>query len=132
MLLVYLSPVWALLGGALFLGEQVSWSRSLGVLMAITGAMMLLGGTRIFSSPLSAADILGLTCGVLFAAQNVAFRAAQGVPLLSKTLSIFATCALLAGALTVVRHDGVPPPLLGCCSNWLASARSGSARRCGR
>ena len=109
MLLLYLSPVWALLGGALFLGEQVSWSRALGVLMAITGAMMLLGGTRIFSSPPSTADILGLACGVLFAAQNVAFRAAQAVPLASKTLSVFATCALLTGALTVARHEGVPP-----------------------
>jgi drug/metabolite transporter (DMT)-like permease len=107
-LLFYLSPVWALLGGWLLLNEVVSLRRILGVGAAVLGAGLVVGGGGTLIRPLSRADVLGLASGLFYAAQNVAFRAAERVPVASKTLSVFAGSAVVAGLVMVFGRTGMP------------------------
>ncbi len=97
MFLFYLSPVWSVLGGWLFLGEQVGPRRKLAVGVALAGLWLVLGGARAFVTPLSVADVLALTAGLAFAGNNVIARAGQAIPIRSKTAAVFLGCGLLSG-----------------------------------
>ena len=99
MLMFYLAPVWGVLGARLFLGEALCAPRVAGVVMAVIGAALVLGGPELLSAPISASDLLGLAAGLLYAIQNIAFRAADRVPVLSKALAVFTGCGLISGLL---------------------------------
>lgn len=106
MLLFYLSPVWSVLGGRVFLGERVSRRRAGAVALALVGAFLVVGGLDAANAPLSVADLLALSAGLAFAGNNIVSRAAQRIPMLSKTVSVFAgsgVAALLM--LAVVGHS---------------------------
>ena len=105
MLMFYLAPVWGVLGGKLFLRERITPLRLAGVVMALVGAVLVLGGPRAFAVPISAADLFGLAAGLLYATQNIAFRAADRVPVLSKALAVFTGCAVIS--LLLVAFVGV-------------------------
>lgn len=96
MLLFYLSPVWAVLGGRLFLGEAVGPRRAAAVAAALLGAFLVIGGPRAFDTPLSTADLLALYAGVAFAGNNLIARASQQVPLATKSVAVFVGCALVS------------------------------------
>lgn len=107
MFLFYLSPVWSVLGGRLFLKERIPPLRWVAVAGAVVGLWLVLG------SPVDAAalrlswvDGLSLSAGLAFAANNVIARAAHRVPLRTKTLSIFIGCGVLsAGAVGAGGHS---------------------------
>ncbi len=96
MFLFYLSPVWSVLGGWLFLGERVNARRKLAVTVAIAGLWLVLGGARAFQASLSVADVLALTAGLAFAGNNVIARAGQDIPIRSKTAAVFMGCGVLS------------------------------------
>jgi drug/metabolite transporter (DMT)-like permease len=98
MVLFYLLPVWAAVGGWLWLGEPVGPLRRLAVALAVVGAFLALGGPAMADAPLAAADLLALTCGIAFAANNLVFRALPAVPLASKVAPMLLGAAGLAGA----------------------------------
>ncbi|MGB4360295.1 MAG: EamA family transporter, partial [Rhodoferax sp.] len=50
MFLFYLSPVWSVLGGWLFLKEHVGGRRKLAVAVALAGLWLVLGGAQAFST----------------------------------------------------------------------------------
>lgn len=115
MLLFYLSPVWSVLGGRLFLGEAVSRRRALAVVLALAGAFLVVGGLSALAAKLSVADLLALSAGLAFAGNNIVSRAAQSTPVWSKTVSVFAGCglaALLMLALTGSSAVAWPTPTL--------------------
>jgi len=89
MLLFYLSPVWSVLGGRIFLGEQFSRRRLLAVGLALAGLWLVIGGTEAFRSSLSLADWLALSAGLAFAGNNLISRATPAVPLRTKTGVVF-------------------------------------------
>ena len=99
MLMFYLAPVWGVLGGRLFLREALTPPRIAGVVLAVVGAALVLGGPELLSAPISSADLLGLAAGLLYAIQNIAFRAADRVPVLSKALAVFTGCGLISALL---------------------------------
>jgi drug/metabolite transporter (DMT)-like permease len=107
MLLFYLSPVWAVLGGRLFLGEAVGPRRALAVALALAGAFLVVGGTAALAQPLSLADALALLAGVAFAGNNLFARAAQRVPMASKAIAVFLGCGLASGAVCLLA-DAAP------------------------
>ena len=116
MLLFYLSPVWSVLGGRIFLGEAVSRRRAAAVVLALAGAFLVVGGFDALDAPPSLADLLALSAGLGFAANNVASRAGQSIPMLSKTVGVFAGCgpiALLLLALPGAAAVAWPAPSLG-------------------
>ncbi|HCJ30718.1 MAG TPA: multidrug DMT transporter permease [Pseudomonas sp.] len=110
MLLFYLAPVWGVLGGWLVLGERLTLLRIVALLLAMLGIAMTLGISNELIQPLSGSDWLALAAGLGFSLNNLATRAADGVPLASKTLAPFAGSALIA-ALLCPALDEYPPPL---------------------
>ena len=110
MLLFYLSPVWAVLGGRIFLGEKVSPRRAAAVALALLGLWFVVGGADVLSKPLSHADWLALSAGLCFAANNVISRASQAIPMLSKTVSMFVGCGLVAACMFFTGGHELPSP----------------------
>jgi len=98
MILFYLAPVWGVIGGRVFLGEHIDRKRWLGLLLAVIGALVVLGAPRAFDSPPSVYDVLAIVAGFGFAMNNVACRAVQNVPVASKLGAMFVGGAALAGA----------------------------------
>jgi len=94
MLLFYLAPVWSVLGGRLFLGEQVSARRAAAVGLSLAGAFLVVGGMAAFHAPLSAADVLAVTAGLGFSGNNILARKAQAVPVASKTVGVLLGCGI--------------------------------------
>lgn len=108
MLLFYLAPVWSVLGGWLFLKENVTRRRMLAVALSITGAFLVIGGTAAFNVPLSLADVLALSAGLAFAGNNIVTRAAQGIPMVSKTIAVFIGCGVIS-ALMIWQQSAAQP-----------------------
>ena len=108
MLLFYLAPVWSVLGGRLFLHETVSRRRLLAVTFSLAGAFLVIGGTAAFDTALSVADLLAISAGLAFAANNLVTRAAHRIPMASKTIAVFIGCGIVSGMM-VWQQNVVPP-----------------------
>jgi drug/metabolite transporter (DMT)-like permease len=117
MFLFYMSPVWSVLGGWLFLKERIPATRWAAVAAAIVGLWMVLGGPGTMSLSLSLVDLLALSAGLAFAANNILARAAQAIPMRSKTLTVFAGCGVISLAATNALGHSVPVMGAGV---WLA------------
>jgi len=116
MLLFYLSPVWSVLGGRLFLGERLSRQRVLAAGLALAGLWLVIGGAAAFRSALSVADWLALSAGLAFAGNNLLSRATPAVPMASKTVAVFLGGALVSGLTVSWQGQAWPalsPGLLG-------------------
>ncbi|WP_455384023.1 DMT family transporter [Acidihalobacter prosperus] len=96
MVLFYLVPVWGVLGGRLFLGERIDWIRGLGVVLALSGAFIILGGFKVLAGRIAWTDLLAVTCGMAFAGNNLVFRARQASPVSSKVAAMVLGSAVLA------------------------------------
>lgn len=115
-LLFYLAPVWSVLGGWLYLGESISRRRTAAVTIALVGVVLVVGGGAAFNGPPSIADLLALSGGVAFAGNNIASRAAQSIPMLSKTIVVFIGCGLSSLPLIFLLNPAgmaLPTPTLG-------------------
>ncbi len=118
-LLFYLSPVWAVLLSWLWLGEHMTRSSAVVLVLAMTGAMVMLWDPSIgLPLPQTTPDWLAISAGFAFALSNVIVRRLQGMTLPLKTLSNLSGGVLVAGAwISVSAHavPEVPPPVwLGC------------------
>lgn len=108
-LLFYLSPLWATLFARLFLREKFSAQSLFMLSTAMCGALLMLwkpeqaGGWQ-----LSAADWLGLSAGMAFAATNVAVRYAIDMPVTLKSSSAWLGVSLLAAAWLLLADTGQP------------------------
>ncbi len=96
MLLFYLAPVWMILAARMFLGEALTKLRLIALALALAGLAATLGGPEIFSTPLSAIDLLALSSGLTFAFNNVAIRAGHDLPDTVRAVAINAGCALIS------------------------------------
>lgn len=108
MFLFYLSPVWSVLGGWLFLGERVGARRKAAVAVAVAGLWLVLGGTKALATALSVADLLALSAGLAFAGNNVIARAGQSIPIRSKTAAVFLGCGVLSAAWALGQGAAIP------------------------
>jgi len=108
MMLFYLGPVWGVLGGRVFLGEQIDWQRWLGILLAMSGAWLILGGLAVFNTTPAAIDLLALTAGMAFALNNITFRATQTHPTGSKVAAMFLGCGVFAAVMMPVQGHAMP------------------------
>ena len=108
MLLFYLAPVWSVLGGRVFLGEKIGRRRALAVALALVGLWFVIGGDAAWSRPLGVADWLALTAGLAFAGHNLIARAAQAIPMLSKTAVVFLGSGIVSAVTVLLTGDVVP------------------------
>ncbi|WP_084544948.1 DMT family transporter [Derxia gummosa] len=115
MLLFYLSPVWSVLGGAVFFGERIDARRAVALLLAVGGAGVLIAGPALLApaatlaAAMSLSDWVALGAGLAFAGGNLATRHAAGVPEASKTVAIFLGCGLVSAAMIGVGVRGDVP-----------------------
>lgn len=119
MFLFYLSPVWSVLGGWVFLKERIPPARWAAVAGAVVGLWLVLGGPGVGGEALAFTwvDALSLSAGFAFAANNVIARAAHRVPLRTKTFAVFVGCGLLSGIATALTGRELPGIGAGL---WLA------------
>lgn len=129
MLLFYLAPVWGVLGGWLFLGERITAARGGAMVLAVAGAVLVLGGVDALDQPFALADLLGFASGLFYALTNIASRAGERIPIVSKTLVVFTGCGVVAGLLLPIIggvYPAVTPSLalmlLAFAGLWLTSA----------
>lgn len=129
MLLFYMAPAWAVLGGALFLGERIGARRALAVGLALAGAASVIGARGIFDAAMGLSDLLALTAGIAFAGNNVIARASPRTPMASKSVAAFLGCALVSAVWVAVQGLNWPAPapgvqiaLLAFAFGWLAVA----------
>ncbi|MCB1379265.1 MAG: DMT family transporter [Alphaproteobacteria bacterium] len=67
-LLFYLTPVWSTIGGVLLLGERLTLSRGLAMLLGFAGMALILGVDGGLPLPRNAGDWIALISGMLWAA----------------------------------------------------------------
>lgn len=108
MVLFYLLPVWGVLGGKFFLKEAIDRWRWLGATLAVMGAFLILGGFDALGEAPSWIDLIALLSGLFFALNNLVFRAAQAVPVVSKITLMFYGVSALAIALLAVGAEPLP------------------------
>ncbi len=108
MSLFYTLPVWAVLGGRLFLGERFTPARLLAVAFALLGAWLILGGANLLAHPPTWLDALALSAGFAFSMNNIVFRATAARPLPAKILAMFSGSALLSLAILLVGLQAWP------------------------
>jgi len=116
MVLFYLLPAWGVLGGKFFLNEKIDRTRLLAVLLALSGAFLVLDGFNFFKTSASWIDFLALLAGFALAINNVAFRASVNVPVASKMSAVFMGSSMLAIVLLVFEVQPFPDMNM---SDWL-------------
>ena len=106
-LLFYLAPIWTVLCARLLLGERLTAAGYGLMLLALSGAVVMLWDPRMgLPLPRSLAEWGGLSAGAMFALSNVLVRKSAGYAIETKTLAVFAGCTAL-GALAMLFD---PPP----------------------
>jgi drug/metabolite transporter (DMT)-like permease len=108
MVLFYLLPVWGVLGGRFFLGERIDVARGLAVLLALGGALLILGGFQALAGEIAWPDLLALSCGVAYAGNNLLFRARQALPVTHKVAAMLTGCFGLAVVLVLLQVQPWP------------------------
>lgn len=108
MVLFYLSPVWAVLGGYFFLRENVDLLRWLGVGLAIVGAFLIVGGFDFSLNTYTLVDLIAVTAGITFAMTNITFRANASMPIMSNVAAIFLGCSVMSGLLIFFGTEAWP------------------------
>lgn len=97
LLLFYLSPLWATLLAWLILGESLSRMAVFTLMVAMTGAVIMLWDSSIgWPWPKSQADWLAITSGMAFALANVSVRKTQAVSIPVKNLASWFGVSVLA------------------------------------
>lgn len=95
LLLFYLSPLWTVLFSRLLLHEKLNRAGWAVMALAAGGALAMLWQPGEWPLPASRAEWLGLSAGVMFAANNVISRHLQGVAEGAKAVSVWVGVAVL-------------------------------------
>lgn len=134
MVLFYLLPVWGVIGGRFILKERTDAWRWAGVVLAVCGAFILLGGNTLLSQPPKWIDLIALLSGFFLAGNNMLFRAVEQVPLTLKLGALFLGCFTIAGVMVLMGAGGATTSIswqgIGLCVAyavfWLLWANLGS------
>ncbi len=110
MILFYLLPIWSVLGGRIFLGEAIDGLRMMTLAAAIAGGFMILGGVDIFTHAPGLIDVVAILSGFSFAMNNLVFRAAQSVPVISKVIAMFIGVTAFIGLFLVLDGEVIELP----------------------
>jgi drug/metabolite transporter (DMT)-like permease len=109
LLLFYLSPLWAVILGWLILRERPSRAAIASLLIAMSGALLMLWDTRLgFPWPGSAPDWYALSSGLAFAFSNVITRKARHLSLSAKSLGVWGGVVVLAATIILSGPIAVP------------------------
>ncbi len=122
-LLFYLSPLWTVLLGWLFLGEPIDRAAAMVLVVAMSGAMLMLWDPHMGAPwPQSNSDWMAISAGLAFSANNVIVRGTGQVSLHAKTSAAWMGGALLAGLWLALTLSSVPS---AAPHAWLSAAALG-------
>lgn len=111
-LLFYLMPMWVVLLARWLLHEAITGAAICRVVLALAGAVLVLGqGRMVLPVPSSAADWLALVAGLCFGLNNVLLRRFAAVPDDARALAMFSgavVCAPIGMALLALSGQGAP------------------------
>lgn len=106
-LLFYLTPVWGVILGAIFLKERVTIARGFVILCAFAGLYIILGGDGGLPVPRNIGDIFALTSGVLWATGSLGLMRSKAVPTIPQIIAF-----LLGGlVISLITHVAIGAPL---------------------
>ncbi len=108
-LLFYLAPVWTVLCARLLLGERLTAAGYGLMVLALTGALVMLWDPQMgWPVPRSAAEWGALSAGAMFALSNVLVRKSNGYSIEARTRAVLTGCSVV-GAICMAFD---PPPLM--------------------
>lgn len=116
MLLFFLLPAWGVIGGKLFLNEQLGLRRLLAVALCLVGVFTIVGGVDVFDTPLSFADAAAFMAGMAYTGAGIANRSAVAIPITSRTMMAFVGCTTIALIGLLVHVPAVP---ILVASDWV-------------
>lgn len=108
-MLFYISPLWTVLLGRLFLGERLDLFAVLVLLFAMAGAVIMLWDPDMgMPWPQSRADWMAISSGFTFAVTNVIVRGLQDVSVQIKTTFSWAGVLIISGVWLFLSQEAVP------------------------
>lgn len=109
LLLFYLSPLWAVVLGRIFLREILSRTALLSIALAMGGALVMLWDPRLGAPwPHGLADWLAISSGFAFALSNVLVRKMSDISVTAKAVAVWLGVVLLAAMILVALDQPVP------------------------
>jgi drug/metabolite transporter (DMT)-like permease len=120
LLLFYLSPVWTLVLGWVFLKEHPGASGLVVFVLAVGGAVVMLWNFDMgMPWPRSQADWLAASSGFAFAFSNVMVRKMQAVSMQTKCAATWLGVVIVAAVSILIASEGFPAV---AASTWLSAA----------
>ena len=109
MLLFYLTPIWATILARIFLGDLITPSRIIAMLMAILGMLTIFGLGARFPIPQNIGDWLGIGSGFLWAVAMVRIRMSESHSAVELTAGFFQWSLIFsAGAAFLLAPSQLP------------------------
>lgn len=109
LLLFYLSPLWAVILGRLFLREIMSRTALLSIALAMSGALVMLWNPKLGAPwPQGLADWLAISSGFAFALSNVLVRKMNEISVAAKAVAVWLGVVVLAAVFLAVLGQPVP------------------------
>ena len=109
MLLFYLTPIWATILARIFLGDLITPSRIIEMLMAILGMLSIFGLGARFPIPQNIGDWLGIGSGFLWAVAMVRIRMSESHSAIELTAGFFQWSLIFsAGAAFLLAPSQIP------------------------
>ena len=109
MLLFYLTPIWATILARIFLGDLITPSRIIAMLMAILGMLTIFGLGARFPIPQNIGDWLGIGSGFLWAVAMVRIRMSESHSAIELTAGFFQWSLIFsAGAAFLLASSQIP------------------------
>ena len=109
MLLFYLTPIWATILARIFLGDLITPSRIIAMLMAILGMLTIFGLGARFPIPQDIGDWLGIGSGFLWAVAMVRIRMSESHSAIELTAGFFQWSLIFsAGAAFLLAPSQIP------------------------
>jgi drug/metabolite transporter (DMT)-like permease len=107
-LLFYLSPVWTALLGRWLLGEPLTRTTGIMLLLGLGGALVMLWDPAIGRVPLNEADFLAISAGATFALNNVQTRRITRLTVRTKTQIAWLGVILVSAVVVALSRPYLP------------------------
>jgi drug/metabolite transporter (DMT)-like permease len=110
-LLFFLSPLWTMLLAHFLLKERIHKQGFIAIVLAMSGAMIMLNDFTHLSWPLprNSAEWLALCAGVGFSMSNIFTRHASYLSLAAKSMLVWLGVIAVALVLSLIMHKPIPP-----------------------
>lgn len=106
-LLFYLTPVWGVILGIIFLNEPLTKARCFVILCAFAGLYIILGGGGGLPIPRNIGDLFALASGMLWAIGSLGLMRSKAVPTIPQIIAF-----LLGGlVISLITHAAIGAPL---------------------